>query len=489
MTSRSRARTIPLALAFLASAALVFGAVAPAAAGPVPSAGRPGTAAVPPAAWQPVAGSANDSDDVRMAPGTSGRLFVAIRSGASTRVTGFDARGRLLAGWPVTLTGWTDCWIGAVAGDSSVRLVCHNRTESVRAFAFTAGGRRLAGWPVNVSTVAGSPFTDYDHFTNTGDEPRVAGSRLFILLQRWDGDQALRLVRISAAARVTVGRQFPLRAGEDWRGRALGADGTAFAVRTTGSGTSTKTKITAFGLAGARTGWPVTIHGVASLPAVGPDGRVFVVKAADSERSAWLRAFERNGTRVAGWSTRLAVVPSSDWSGAGPFHPAPPVVARNGSAWLVGARDATGGTVAWALGPGGSVRSGWPYRSAAGVSDCGACDRCTTGCGYLRAVPAVRPGNVLYLAQDPRSTSVGGRIVAVGRDGRVRSGWPVTLTRPASRFRSVAVGANGTVYGLAIEPERTVTEDGCVGVVRSSATIVAIAPDGAVHYRRTVIAP
>ncbi len=401
MTSRSCAHTIPLALAFLASAALVLGAVAPAAAGPVPSAGPTGPTTMPPAAWQPVAGSAESADDVRMAPGTNGRLFISIRSGVSTRVTGFDARGRLLAGWPVTLTGWTDCWIGAVAVDGSVRLVCHNGTESVRAFAFTAGGRRLAGWPVNVSAAAGSRFTDYDHFTNTGDEPRVVGTRLFILLQRWDGDQALRLVRISAAARVAVGKQFPLTAGADWWGRALGADGTAFAVRSIGSGTSTDTKIAAFGLAGARTGWPVTIDGVASLPVVGPNGRVFVVRAADSGRAAWIRAFERNGTRVAGWSPRLAVVPSSDWNGAGPFHPAPPVVAPTGSAWLVGARDADGGTVAWGLVPAGSVRSGWPYRSAAGLSDSGDCGRCSTGCGYLRAVPAVGPGGVLYLVQDP----------------------------------------------------------------------------------------
>ncbi len=45
------------------------------------------------------------------------------------------------------------------------------------------------------------------------------------------------------------------------------------------------------------------------------------------------------------------------------------------------------------------------------------------------------------------------------------------------------------MYGLAIEPERTVTEDGCVGVVKSSATIVAIGSDGTVRYRRTVMTP
>jgi hypothetical protein len=489
MTSRSRARAIPPAVALLVAAVLALGAVAPAAATRAPSAAPPRSSAVPPAAWQPVTGSAESADDVRMAPGTNGRLFVAIRRAGGTLVSGFSARGRLLAGWPVILTGWSDCWIGAVAVDSSVRLVCHNRSEAVRAFAFTAGGRRLAGWPVNVSTAAGSRFTDYDHFTNTGDEPRIVGGRLFILLQRWDGDQALRLVRISAAARVTVGRQFPLTAGADWWGRALGADGTGFAVRSTGSGSSTRTTIIAFGLAGARTGWPVRIDGSASLPVVGPHGRVFVVRAADSGGVAWVRAFERNGSRVAGWSPRLAVVPTSDWNGAGPFHPAPPVVAATGSAWLVGARTAAGGTVAWALGPAGSVRSGWPYRSAAGVSECGAPGGCCTGCGYLRAAPAVGPGNVLYLAQDPRSTSIGGRIVAIGSGGNVRSGWPVTLARPASRFRSVVVAPSGSVYGLAIEPERTVTEDGCRGVVKSSATIVAIAPDGTVRYRRTVMNP
>jgi hypothetical protein len=97
-----------------------------------------------------------------------------------------------------------------------------------------------------------------------------------------------------------------------------------------------------------------------------------------------------------------------------------------------------------------------------------------TGCGVWLSIPAVGPGDVLYLPQ------AGRRLVAIGPDGRVRPGWPVVLTRPGAEFWSVVVGSDGTAYALAIEPEAG---------DRTSSTILAIAPDGTVRYRTTVVDP
>jgi hypothetical protein len=71
-------------------------------------------------------------------------------------------------------------------------------------------------------------------------------------------------------------------------------------------------------------------------------------------------------------------------------------------------------------------------------------------------------------------------MVAVGSNGRVLSGWPVELQRKGAEFWSIVVGSEGTVFALAFEPESG---------ARSSATILAVAPDSTVIYRTTIIDP
>lgn len=493
MIAPTRAR-VALVVSLVLAASVAVGPGTPAVAGrtatPAPD------LAGPPAAWRPVAQSA-ESGSVAMTPGTNGRLFVAIDRSSSTAthsavVAGFDSRGRLLPGWPRTLRGWTHCWIGAVLTDGSVRLVCSGPDPAapgeslVRAFAFSAAGRRLAGWPVDLTKALGTDYRDYNKAV-------VVGSRLFVLM----GWGRLRLVRIAADGAVTAGKAVDLQLPEatsdeepfpHWT-RALGSDGTAFAVRKVFDGGAVTSSITAFGLDGVRAGWPVRISGNASVPTVGPRGRAYVVVGDADWRSAWVRVFERDGTRVNGWSPRLAVVPESAWRGAGaPIEgPAPPIVARDGSAWLVGERVGVPGMKAWALTPTGSVRSGWPVRSDSHVSDAGRCD-CSTGCGTGRVDPVAGPGGVLYVALDARTRTVGGRIAALDLRGRNRPGWPITLAGAGATFWSIAVGPNGTVYALAVEPERRSESSFCT-IVKSSATILAIAPSGAIRYRLTVVDP
>jgi hypothetical protein len=103
-----------------------------------------------------------------------------------------------------------------------------------------------------------------------------------------------------------------------------------------------------------------------------------------------------------------------------------------------------------------------------------------TGGGSWRTAPAVGTGDVLYLLHPPRAATLGGTIVAIGPDGRVRPGWPVVLERPGAEFRSIVVAPDGTAYALAVEPEAG---------GRYSATILAIAPDSTVRYSSTIVEP
>ena len=98
----------------------------------------------------------------------------------------------------------------------------------------------------------------------------------------------------------------------------------------------------------------------------------------------------------------------------------------------------------------------------------------------LIAIPAVGHDSSVFLPIQARTAAVGGSLVAVNPDGRVRPGWPLELKRAGSEFWSVVVGPDGTAYALAIEPESSRT---------SSASILAIAPDSTVRYTTTIINP
>ena len=96
------------------------------------------------------------------------------------------------------------------------------------------------------------------------------------------------------------------------------------------------------------------------------------------------------------------------------------------------------------------------------------------------AIPAVGPDETLVLPLEARTSKIGGSLVAVGMEGQVNPGWPVELKRPGAEFWAVAVGPDGTTYALAIEPEAG---------GKSSASVLAIAPDSTVLWTTTIIDP
>jgi hypothetical protein len=402
-----------------------------------------------------------------MTPGPAGGLYVAISAESGSVVALLDSTGKPRPGWPIALDS-TFCQLPGSAADGSVRIVCGQGDGLSRAYAFTPDGRSIAGWPVDLPAL---------------ELPRVVDGDLYAMSYVDDNAlqvvTGLRLVAVAPDGTLRDGTPFetPVIGRQDWRA-LIGPDGTGYLLAfNEAPGPPLDTEITAFDLDGIRQGWLVRVKGWPSDLAFGPDGRVFVTEGQEGQRPSKILAFDNAGRSLPIGSDELPVAATSSYQGAGPLTGAPPpVVAEDGTAFLV---SEEGGTTVYGLDAVGNVMAGWPYRDTIGLQwsynppgD--------TGGSTRRSEPAVGPGNVLYLLHPPRAATRGGTIVAIGPDGRVRPGWPVLLKRPGSVFGSVVVAPDGTAYALTIEPE---------GGARSSATILAIAPDSNVRYTTTIAEP
>jgi hypothetical protein len=233
------------------------------------------------------------------------------------------------------------------------------------------------------------------------------------------------------------------------------------------------------GFGGIPSGWPVSFDGLASGPTFGPDGRIALTVASIGRNTSRVLAFDGKAVMASSSELPIAtgVVVFADGAyECGQPRPRPPLVAQDGTIFVYSEID----EAVFALNRSLDVMPGWPLEPPTPLERPFYADpRYDISCSSL-AIPAVGPDSVLYLPLQARDATVGGSIVAVGPDGRVRPGWPVELRRPGAEFWSVAVGSDGTAYALAIEPE--------IGDA-SSASILAIAPDSTVLYTTTIIEP
>jgi hypothetical protein len=236
--------------------------------------------------------------------------------------------------------------------------------------------------------------------------------------------------------------------------------------------------ITAFDLAGPRPGWPARVDGVASAPAFGPKGHLYLTVGSYTKAASRTVVLDRDGQIVPGGSRELPIATAAAIMYEGTWTPGSPLVAEDRTAFVSGdpgpGVNAPVSTTVFALDSSGRVMRGWPQTPC----------WYPVGGGWLDDIAsALGPGKVVYslcAAQDAGSSvepTTGGSIVATGPDGRVRPGWPLVLSRPGAEIRSAVVGPDGTVYAVAIEPESDHL---------GSATILAIAPDGTIRSRTTV---
>ncbi len=428
-----------------------------------------------------------------MAPGPDGGLYVSIPRLDGSVLVLLDRSGRPRPGWPIGVSNSMSCGLLGALDDGSVRVVCDLRwvdgnitTFAIGAFAFDSGGELIAGWPIILDDygvdglftgrVIGDELTLYldDYFEGAIDEGEPGG-------YRW---------LLTVAADGTVRDGAPLLYGLGHSGYdtwAIGPDGVAYGTERhfTFPVAGTTSELTAVGPAGVPGGFPVAIDGIASGPAFDAAGRIHLTVGSPITPGARTFVFDAEGRAIGAGSGDLDMTATSDWTGAGGVQPAVPLVAADGTSFVIDAAGdpnggATGATTVAALSPSGEVMAGWPYRSAVGLEFTGFCGEGAVGCGFTRAASAVGPDNVLYLLHQAANSSVGGSVVALGQNGRVVAGWPVGLRRSGAEFWSVVVASDGTAYALAIEPE---------GGDTFSASILALARDSTVLYTTTIIEP
>lgn len=416
-----------------------------------------------------------------MAPGPGGTLFVSIPRPGGSVLALLDRSGRPRPGWPIAVTDSTECGLLSPLEDGSVRVVCTlenpdgNTFSPIGSFAFDSNGRLLAGRPVDLG----------DYGVEGYSAGRVIGDELTVYAWATLGDAREAgnawIMTVAADGAVRNGTKVPFVNCCDHRW-AIGPDGVAYgSINQFGEAPSApkSSELLAVSFAGASAGFQIAIDGLASEPSFDATGRIHVTGATEVNGRARTFVFDPDG-RAVGGSGNLGVRATDECVGIeGSCEvPAAPLVGADGTTFVIEANNNS--TIVAGVSPSGRMMAGWPYRSDAGPQGTGACPPGAACDSNNLAVPAIGPDNILYLIHGAATTSVGGSLVAVGPDGRVRAGWPVELKRPDAEFWSVIVGSDGTAYALAIEPETGGS---------SSATILAIALDSTVLYRTAIIDP
>lgn len=414
-----------------------------------------------------------------MAAGPDGGLYVSIpaRAGPATLVL-LDREGRPRPGWPIAIKHSTWCARPLPADDGSVRVICDGTdlalpdygVADVRAYSFDTSGRMMDGWPVQLHAPAAFGV----------------GTDLTLVTERSETDNVSGGVTLHDASVTTVAADGTVREGttvglpKGWFGMAwhIGPDGVAYAVAPSADHVETST-VGAMDRAGWRAGWPVTIEGLGSMPGFGPDGRLAVVQSSAKPNTSRISVFDAGGKRVTSGVLPITTAErSGDTGGCTVGGPQAPLVAGNGAVFVYSELDRS----IYGLTPSLAIMKGWPFEPATPLATARPGLESEHEAGYCPTpvVPGVGPDGTLILSLKARASNVGGSLVAVGTDGRVRPGWPLALKRPGSEFWSVVVGADGTVFALAIEPESG---------GKSSASILAIAPDSTVRWTTTIVEP
>ena len=158
--------------------------------------------------------------------------------------------------------------------------------------------------------------------------------------------------------------------------------------------------------------------------------------------------------------------------------PAIPLVSNDGTIFLYS--DLSGSI--FRLDRSLAVAPGWPFKAGESRTTPRPGLETEHEAGYCPTplAPAAGPDGTLLVALEAPNPDVGGSLVAIGADGRVRPGWPVGLKRAGSEFWAIAVGSDGTTFALAVEPESG---------GKSSATVLSLSPDSTVRWSTTVVNP
>ena len=317
---------------------------------------------------------------------------------STTLIGAFGPDGQLRSGWPVSVDS-VDRLIPVTTGGAYV-VSSTNAAATTRLFG--PHGELRASWPLaaDASAVAGA-----DGLYDLAVDNNGQASHIDVL--RADGGHAT-------------------GTATDWQGLWAAADGTVCAwawVLAAGSDTKVvTTRIAEIGPDGnPNAGWPVSIAGSASTPAVGTDGTVYLTLGPSGATSSIL-ALDPSGRTKPGWPVKL---PSgyTALSDGGAWHwpdiAQAPTLGADGTLY-VAAETADGKPLVAAFDVGGRVEAGWSYRPPSPFTRFGG----AIG-GYINETPPLfaRSGSsgLLYLVLKDS-------IVALSSDGKDAPGWPKELT-------------------------------------------------------------
>jgi hypothetical protein len=251
----------------------------------------------------------------------------------------------------------------------------------------------------------------------------------------------------------------------NWSVLAVSPDGLVYAVgydpEPYSSSVIAQTRIAVIGTDGKPApGWPLALEGVASPPAFGTDGTVYIARAGLGTGASRIAAFDRSGNLKTGWPVSLpaGLGTSGDYTG----RPMAPVVGSDGSVFVVATNSQLTGQVI-GYDPSGKILPGWPYSVPKAFAM--AQDPHKNG---------QNPGPVFVKSPSGRSSLyliLDCEIVALGTDGSVAKSWPYHCPGAASSQSYWVTWAPSPDGGLVAV---SVTNTDVVPV----ATIVRLAADG-----------
>jgi hypothetical protein len=416
----------------------------------------------------PIRGSARElAMHLQISPGPDGTVFAAIPRPGGSEILLLGPDGRPRQGWPIAIAGSSSCELVLPVADGTLRVVCafESPDGTGPALAFDRDGTLLPGWPMALkSSIAAASVV--------GDELRLLAD--WRLKDPDDGTpvNAYGLVTVAADGSSSTGVPVPMYCCEG--GAAIAPDGIAYGV-----GSDLPSQIFAIDASGMGADWPLDVQGIVSGPAIVSGGAAMVVGSPSKRTSEVMIVDARSGSDPERSGVLPIVTVTESWGevgGCSAYRPQTPVAAQNGSIFVFSEED---GDVL-ALDSTLHVMDGWPYKPSTPLVRRD--ERYVKEDAYcpITARPAAAPDGTLYLPLQARSSTGGGSLVAVGPDATMRPGWPQELSRAGAEFWSVAVGADGTVYALAVEPESART---------SSASLLAMAPDSTVLWATTIIEP
>ncbi len=403
----------------------------------------------------------------RPVPGPNGTVYVnGWRYGNGTQSTNdaavwaLDAAGQVLPGWPVDVPGGAQGM--AVAPDGTAYFIERASSGGAQAVALDASGHVKPGWPV---VLTGGLACGGVNCGPVGDLVAADGTYYVQVATSTASGAPIELVALSADGSVRAG--WPVRVPGE--GFALGSDGNVYAWGVENSAPAAKylpplhilrATYTILGLDGRPLpGWPVTIQGPSSPPAIAPDGSILVAIGGEPGQAERVEAIGTDGRVQAGWPYTLPSGVEAWGYGIGEGNPprlSAPWLGSDGTAYLAVHRTgATQSDGIIALGSNGAVRSGWPLWLPADTQFQLA-NMSVGGGGNLRG-PAFASDGTIHVAV---TRGRRGAVLGLAPNGTERVGWPF-VTSSQSEF----------VVGLLVAPDETL-------YVATTSRLYAVRPEG-----------